>query len=121
MGRLEKAVQQHVSVDGPVSFFDKHDIEPGVDWSESLEGALGTAQAFIALYSPAYFESEYCGKEWAAFTSRYNEASGRLEQPPVFPVLWVPMGRTIFPKRCVACSTRTAIPARPTGPSGSRA
>ncbi len=44
VGRLEKAVQQHVWVDRPVSFFDKHDIEPGVDWSESLEGALGTGR-----------------------------------------------------------------------------
>ena len=70
VSRLEKAVQQHVSVDGPVIFFDKQDIEPGADWPEALENALGTARAFVAVYAPAYFESEYCGKEWSAFASR---------------------------------------------------
>ena len=95
--KLESAVQQYVAVEGSVSFFDKNDIELGASWPRELEDALRGAQVLVTLYSPAYFESEYCGKEWAAFASRFNVEATKGDEAPVFPVLWVPMGNKDLP------------------------
>ena len=54
-------------VEGDIGFLDTRGIEPGSAWPESLRQALGTAQAFVPVLSPRYFERQYCGKEWAAF------------------------------------------------------
>ena len=71
---------------------DTHTIEPGAEWRDELRQALGTANAFVAVLSPTYFSREYCGKEWAAFSSRLNGVltpDGR--QPRLMqPVLLVP-------------------------------
>jgi FxsC-like protein len=73
-------------------FMDTHTIEPGAEWRDELRQALGTANAFVAVLSPTYFSREYCGKEWAAFSSRLigvltpDGSQPRLMQP----VLLVP-------------------------------
>src|SRR3954466_15961762 len=46
-------------------FMDRH-TAAGTPWSDRLSEALGTCRVFVALLSPSYFTSEWCGREWAA-------------------------------------------------------
>ncbi|MEA2564014.1 MAG: hypothetical protein QOH06_5518 [Acidobacteriota bacterium] len=70
----------------PAGFFDGEGIEPGELWPETLGAALQSCCALVCLYSPAYFDSEYCGKEWAVFESRLAP----VRAPLVIPVLFDP-------------------------------
>lgn len=75
-----------------IGFFDTRDIKPGDVWRKEIASAIQTCRVFICLYSPAYFNSEYCGKELQAFMDRLRAASSltsSLEQPPlIIPILW---------------------------------
>jgi FxsC-like protein len=72
-----------------VGFMDR-DMEPGTDWSHRICEALACCRVFVPLYSPRYFESEACGKEWYAFARRaldYRAKHGnRIEA--IVPALW---------------------------------
>jgi hypothetical protein len=74
-----------------IGFFDEAGIDVGANWSHTLAEALQTSRVFVCLYSPAYFKSEYCGKEFQVFLSRveaYAQTS-RLSPPRlIMPVLW---------------------------------
>ncbi len=90
-----------------VGFFDQHDIELGAQWEDSITEALQTSSVFVPLYSPAYFKSLYCGKEWEAFRLRraaYAETLPRdngaqIVLPPVVkPVTWIaPLPPALMP------------------------
>lgn len=84
---------------GKTGFRDTASIEVGTRWSRSLDEALRTCQAFVAVYSPAYFESQNCGKEWTAFRSRYEERMVTDDEPPplIIPVLWKGRGELSLP------------------------
>ena len=56
--------------EGDAGFFDGTGIQQGASWPETLASALGTCRVFVCLYSPAYFSSEWCGKEFAVFNQR---------------------------------------------------
>jgi len=74
-----------------VGFFDSHSIDPGQRWSAKLVDALAECKTFIPLYSPAYFLSEPCGKEWAIFAQRtHNHAWPSDQIPPLIPLIWMP-------------------------------
>ncbi len=45
-------------------------IPGGTHWTGELLRAVGTCQAFVALLSPQYFASAWCGMEWNAFSLR---------------------------------------------------
>jgi FxsC-like protein len=74
-----------------VGFFDQRELELGEDWDRSIVDALQTSKVFLALWSPAYFKSEYCGKEWALFQRRSAAAvgSGKASPPLIKPIRWV--------------------------------
>lgn len=81
--------------EGNRGFFDTSDIGVGQQWSHELIAALQNCRVFVPLYSPAYFTSEWCGKEWQFFSERQAAASARLEPSSsrptlIMPVLWVP-------------------------------
>jgi FxsC-like protein len=53
----------------------------------------------VALYSPAYFRSEYCGKEWTHFAARvqrYHEMTS-VQPRALVPVLWEPVSQRRMP------------------------
>jgi FxsC-like protein len=77
-----------------VGFLDTRDIDLGAPWSEELTTALLHSRTFVALCSPSYFQSEYCGKEWALFADRVEQFLREAgPRPPVmFPLVW--MART---------------------------
>jgi FxsC-like protein len=72
-------------------FMDRQ-IPVGTEWPNHLEEALSSCRVFVALFSPAYFTSEYCGKEWAAFVQRAERYSTGSDRPhPIIPAMWMPM------------------------------
>ncbi|WP_105975132.1 FxsC protein [Streptomyces geranii] len=74
-------------------FRDVERLGLGSDWARVLGGAVGHCRAFVALYSPSYLSSEYCGKEWTAFRERLDKyrQETEIDVPALVPVLWVPM------------------------------
>lgn len=77
---------------GAVGFMDR-EIRTGATWPHSLAEALSSCRVFVPLYSPRYFESKDCGKEWFAFSRRMRRA-GRHGEPQIeaiVPALWVPV------------------------------
>jgi FxsC-like protein len=77
--------------DAEVGFLDNHNIEPGQSWSQALVSALAECTCFLALYSPAYFLSRPCGKEWTMFEQR-SRASARdgATVTGLIPLVWLP-------------------------------
>jgi hypothetical protein len=95
---LDKKVQ--------VGFFDQR-INPGDEWEPRLAEALQDSKVLVCAYSPKYFESEYCGKEWQVFRMRRDlhvrqrRAQGQADAvPPTFirPVLWLPLPENLDPE-----------------------
>ncbi|MGW0705611.1 TIR-like protein FxsC [Streptomyces sp. NPDC002643] len=87
--RLRKG--NHVPFDQP--FLDVQSIQIGQDWNTALGDALGHCRTMVALYTPDYFRSDFCGREWKAFEDRqrsHREAAG-ADAKALIPVLWEPV------------------------------
>jgi FxsC-like protein len=80
-------------------FMDR-DIRVGAPWSKDVSAALAACRVFVPLYSPRYFVSENCGKEWLAFSKRVLDQQAR--QPgtrmAIVPALWVPVEEQSLPR-----------------------
>ncbi|MCH0539532.1 TIR domain-containing protein [Streptomyces sp. MUM 203J] len=76
----------------PAGFMDR-EIRSGEGWSERLADVLATCRVFVPLFSPRYFASQMCGKEWYAFAQRaiYHEAVHDESAEAIVPALWVPV------------------------------
>ncbi|MFE5241536.1 TIR-like protein FxsC, partial [Streptomyces sp. NPDC056627] len=77
----------------PVGFMDR-EMHPGESWSERLSEVLAECRVFVPLFSPRYFTSEMCGKEWYAFEQRaiqHRARSSQHAETNIVPVLWVPV------------------------------
>jgi FxsC-like protein len=61
------------------------------DWIAGLPAALASCRVLVPLYSPRYFESDACGKEWQAFADRPADRAQPAESPAIVPVMWMPM------------------------------
>src|SRR5690348_6348724 len=89
----EILVLQHFP-EGEVGFFDVDEIDLGSPWKDELSRALRTSRVMLALCSPSYFNSEYCGKEFQVFYERQRDyvRANNLQQPPniILPILWGP-------------------------------
>jgi FxsC-like protein len=87
-------VRSHAGLraDEEVGFFDIHSIELGAAWSDKLVSALAECRSFVALCSPRYFLSEFCGKEWTVFAHRLRdyERSNGVQPPALLPLRWLP-------------------------------
>jgi FxsC-like protein len=72
----------------------------GAEWSPELANALQRCRVFVPLYSPRYFESSYCGKEWFAFARREvtHAARGSDVASAIVPALWTRMNAERLPK-----------------------
>src|SRR5258707_12971187 len=68
-------------------FMDSKSIRLADRFESTIADALGRSAVLLARYSPAYFRSDYCGKEWTVFLSRRPTAS---RPAGIFPVLWSP-------------------------------
>ncbi|MER7761501.1 TIR-like protein FxsC [Streptomyces sp. NPDC097619] len=76
----------------PAGFMDR-EIRSGEGWSERLGSALASCLVFVPLFSPRYFASEMCGKEWYAFAQRAIRHGALHNRPAeaIVPALWVPV------------------------------
>ncbi|MDG4784474.1 TIR-like protein FxsC [Micromonospora sp. WMMD1102] len=88
----EVRVRAGMASNAEVGFFDKNSIEIGATWSATLVDALVNASSFVALFSPRYFASGPCGREWQIFADRVgrHEATGGARSAALLPVLWLP-------------------------------
>ncbi|MFD7059551.1 TIR domain-containing protein [Streptomyces sp. NPDC059906] len=52
-------------------FVDARDIKPGELWEDRIvRNGVCTTMAMLVLYSPSYFQSHWCAREWTVFTAR---------------------------------------------------
>lgn len=83
-----------------VGFMDR-EIRSGEGWSERLAKALANCRVFVPLFSPRYFASEMCGKEWFAFAQRAIQDGavrpGGQAPEAIVPALWVPVPPSQLP------------------------
>ncbi|MBT1090610.1 TIR-like protein FxsC [Streptomyces sp. Tu102] len=78
---------------GAPGFMDRA-MQAGQIWSDELAESLGGCRVFVPLYSPRYFISPWCGKEWGAFTerrARHREQDERGTPSAIVPALWSPV------------------------------
>ncbi|MFD4232123.1 TIR-like protein FxsC [Streptomyces sp. NPDC058545] len=78
--------------DIPVGVMDR-EIRSVKGWSERLGAGLASCRVFVPLFSPRYFASERCGKEWYAFEQRviHHRARSNQSVAAMVPALWVPV------------------------------
>ncbi len=67
-------------------FLDKGEIALGQNWLPRLLDGLQNSSVLLAMYTPRYFGSEWCGREVEFFQRRQAEL--KLDYPCVIPVLW---------------------------------
>lgn len=81
-----------------IGFMDSG-IRHGTEWARTLSEQLAVCKTFVPLYSPHYFLSEYCGKEWHAFRgrvlNRHAQGTGHIKQ--IIPAQWIPVPVTEHP------------------------
>ncbi|MGH3158827.1 MAG: TIR-like protein FxsC [Streptosporangiaceae bacterium] len=83
----------------PLGFMDRT-MRSGMNWTRELLYALGTCQVLVALLSPKYLSSEWCGKEWHAFEQRDIHGLGQNTSPRqgcIIPVIWAPYPENALP------------------------
>ncbi|WP_334481438.1 TIR-like protein FxsC [Streptomyces sp. B21-097] len=78
---------------GESAGFMDREMRSGEGWPERLGEFLATCRVFVPLFSPRYFTSEMCGKEWQAFEQRAIRHRASTNQPAdaIVPALWVPV------------------------------
>jgi FxsC-like protein len=83
-----------------VGFRDTATINAGDHWPEEVAAGLQYSRVLIALQSPNFFNSEYCGREWEIFRRRQDlqqrQSASSEPAPVIIPVLWNPL-RTSLP------------------------
>jgi FxsC-like protein len=88
---LQDKLQEFGRGDG--GFFAGRTIETGEDWKDELVENLKSCHVLVSLYSPNYFKSPHCGREWQVYYDRFQE--NKVKPPPdvvkpevILPVLW---------------------------------
>jgi FxsC-like protein len=75
-----------------IGFMDSG-IRHGAEWARVLSENLAVCKTFVPLYSPHYFLSDDCGREWHAFCRRvlngHAKGTGPIEQ--IIPAQWIPV------------------------------
>ncbi|MEU9449681.1 TIR-like protein FxsC [Streptomyces sp. NPDC048277] len=97
---------------GSAGFMDRT-MRAGQIWSQELADSLTSCRVFVPLYSPRYFISPWCGREWTVFgqrqarylrpdqlrdRSRISDLRGR--PTAVVPAVWAPVPEHRMPE-CV--------------------
>ncbi|MEU8586866.1 TIR-like protein FxsC [Streptomyces sp. NPDC048664] len=75
---------------GASAGFMDREMHSGDGWPETLAEHLAICRVFVPLFSPRYFTSEMCGREWFAFNERIlrARAAGAGSLPAIVPALW---------------------------------
>ena len=62
-------------------------LRTGDAFQKVLFERLAQFRVFVPLLSVRYFDSVWCGREWASFEKRC-EQMGKSSYPPIVPILW---------------------------------
>ncbi|MGW3650778.1 TIR-like protein FxsC [Streptomyces sp. NPDC000878] len=75
---------------GSQAGFMDREMRSGEGWPEKLSENLAKCRVFVPLFSPRYFTSEMCGREWFAFHERvlHAKATGIGSTSAIVPALW---------------------------------
>jgi hypothetical protein len=78
-----------------MGFIDAVGLRGGMHWRPELIRALGSCQVLIALLSVPYLRSDWCGREWHAFSLRDKDPLPGTKASPhqgwIIPVRWAPI------------------------------
>ena len=91
----EVRVRLGASPSQEVGFLDSSSIMPGDDLSSLMITALENSRVLIALFSPAYFTSVHCGKEFQYFWERWKTSNVQRQGSSIFPIVWIPTNETL--------------------------
>jgi hypothetical protein len=95
---LDQLVPRRAGADA--GFIDR-ELRSGEDWDQEIMTAIGTCQVLVALVSQPFYDSDYCGKEWDAFTRRrtYRRKDRELMREPrcALRILWTPERQQVHP------------------------
>ncbi|MFH0515876.1 TIR-like protein FxsC [Streptomyces sp. M41] len=101
--RLFRDLCEHISNltahPGAPGFMDRS-MQAGQIWTDELADSLGGCRVFVPLYSPRYFISPWCGKEWAAFgdrRARHLDPGEPGTPSAIVPALWSPVPERRLP------------------------
>jgi hypothetical protein len=73
-----------------ICYFDEGSIQTGTFWAPHLAKAVGTTPVAVTLYSPSYFGSPWCGKEFSVFKRRAHFDPANPQKPSgIVPVRWM--------------------------------
>ena len=87
---LTVEVSVRLGIDPSAAGFIDTNMPPGSPWAEATAQALATCKVFIPVYSPSFFQSSYCGREWHCFSQRLADSESSSEL--ILPVWWLPSG-----------------------------
>ncbi|MET8975443.1 TIR-like protein FxsC [Streptomyces sp. NPDC004539] len=87
---------------GSAGYMDRS-MRAGETMSDELARSLARCRVFVPLYSPRYFISPWCGKEWTMFGRRHGSLPGA-----VVPALWAPVPEERLP----SCARALPYPGR---------
>lgn len=73
---FEQYLSETVNYDVKI-FVDYHKIQGGDDWNKRIKNELIHSKCLVSVYSPAYFRSEWCVKEFAIMDYRQKEYNFR--------------------------------------------
>lgn len=62
-------------------FIDSEDIRTGDRWKDKLSDALLRSRCLLCLWSPMYFQSQWCVAEWQTFMEREEKFGVKLVIP----------------------------------------
>ena len=65
LGLFEHYLAETLNVRKVRIFKDDREIASGQDWSNRIKSALARSKCMVSIYTPAYFNSEWCVKEFA--------------------------------------------------------
>ncbi|MEU6799997.1 TIR-like protein FxsC [Streptomyces neyagawaensis] len=83
-----------------VGFLDEK-MSVGTEWTDELSMNLARCKVFVPLYSPRYFTSRQCGREWWVFSQRQitqRARGGPARKNTIIPALWVPVEPAQMPQ-----------------------
>jgi hypothetical protein len=93
---LGKEVAQLLAQMAPedVVFIDRTGIKTGNDWVQQLSLAVSSCRVCVAICSPAFAASRYCGKEVRVFLDRLANwllvpQNAQVAERPIFPIVWI--------------------------------
>lgn len=74
---IENTINREVKI-----FHDRDGILTGDSWSERLKSAIAHSRCMVAVWSPSYFNSEWCMKECAVMLNREEKLGYRTVGKP---------------------------------------